>query len=57
VIAVACGMADVFGFGSQLPPIIPEFGFLQTMGVLLGEIVIGVGFLMLIPYQQISSKS
>jgi len=54
VIAVASGMADVFGFGSQLPPITPEFGFLQTIGVLVGEIVIGVGFLMLIPYQRVT---
>lgn len=51
VIAVACGMADVFGFGSEVPPGIPTFGIYQTIGVLIGEIVIGIGFIMLIPFQ------
>lgn len=50
VIAVACGMADIFGFGSQTAPAIPYFGFWQMVGVLIGEIVIGIGFLMLIPF-------
>lgn len=52
VISVACGMADVFGFGSEVAPNIPTFGMWQTIGVLVGEIVIGIGFLMLIPYQR-----
>jgi len=52
VIAVACGMADVFGFGSEVAPNIPTFGMWQTIGVLIGEVVIGIGFLMLIPYQK-----
>ena len=51
VISVACGMADVFGFGSEIAPNIPTFGIWQTIGVLVGEIVIGIGFLLLIPYQ------
>ena len=55
VIAVACGMADVFGFGSEVAPNIPTFGMWQTIGVLIGEVVIGVGFLMLIPYQKTHS--
>jgi hypothetical protein len=51
VIAVACGMADIFGFGSNNYPTIPIFGIYQQLGVLIGEIVIAVGLLMLIPYK------
>lgn len=49
VIAVAAGMADIFGFGSQHWPVVPKFGYWQAAGLLLGEIVIGIGFLLLIP--------
>jgi len=52
VIAVACGMADIFGFGSNKYPTVPVFGIFQQIGVLLGEIVIAVGLLMLIPYKR-----
>jgi hypothetical protein len=52
VIAVACGMADIFGFGSNNYPKIPIFGIYQLLGVLIGEIVIAVGLLMLIPYKK-----
>ena len=48
VIAVACGMADIFGFGSNNYPTIPVFGIYQQIGVILGEVVIAVGLLMLI---------
>ena len=51
VIAVFSGMADVFGMGSQTAPLIPFFGPIQALGVLLGEIVIAIGFLLLIPYR------
>lgn len=51
LIAVASGMADVFGFGTEKIPGVPHFGRLQTIGVLLGEAVIAVGFLLLIPYR------
>jgi len=50
VIAVAAGMADVFGFGSQEWPTVPKFGYWQSIGVMIGQAVIGVGFLLLIPY-------
>ena len=50
VIAVFSGMADVFGMGAQTLPDNPYFGPLQASGVLIGEFVIAVGFLMLIPY-------
>jgi hypothetical protein len=52
VIAVACGMADIFGFGSNNYPTIPIFGPYQQLGVMLGELVIAVGLLMLIPYKK-----
>jgi hypothetical protein len=52
VIAVACGMADIFGFGSNNYPVIPIFGIYQQIGVILGEIVIAVGLLLLVPYKE-----
>jgi hypothetical protein len=52
VIAVACGMADVFGFGSNNYPHIPIFGIYQKIGVIIGEIVIAVGLLMLVPFKK-----
>ena len=53
VIAVFCGMADVFGFGSQLRPRVPYFGPWQAAGVQVGEAVIAIGLLLLIPYKRI----
>ncbi len=50
VIAVFAGMADVFGMGSQPLPQVPYFGPWQATGVLIGQIVIAIGFLLLIPY-------
>jgi hypothetical protein len=50
VISVVSGMADVFGFGSHISPSIPYFGPWQMRGVILGEIVIAIGFLLLVPY-------
>jgi hypothetical protein len=51
VIAVFAGLADVFGMGSQPLPDVPYFGPWQAGGVLIGESIIALGFLMLIPYQ------
>ncbi len=50
VVCVFTGMADVFGMGSQAYPQVPYFGPLQASGVLAGEILIAIGFLMYIPY-------
>ena len=50
LISVFSGMADVFGFGSQPPPLVPYCGPWQAGGVEIGEIVIAAGFLLLIPY-------
>jgi len=46
VIAFISGMADVFGFGTQPFPAVPYFGPLQAAGVILGEVVIAIGFLL-----------
>lgn len=51
VIAVFTGMADVFGMGAQALPQDPYFGPWQAAGVVIGQIVIALGFLMMIPYQ------
>ncbi|HEY5731243.1 MAG TPA: hypothetical protein VIS72_14410 [Anaerolineales bacterium] len=50
VVSVFTGMADVFGMGSHLLPTTPYFGPWQSGGVLIGQVVIVVGFLMMIPY-------
>ena len=52
VIAVFSGMADVFGFGTQLRPRVPFFGPWQATGVQVGEAVIAIGFLLLIPFRR-----
>ncbi len=50
VIAVFAGMADVFGMGTQSLPDIPYFGPWQAVGVVSGQVVIAIGFLMFIPF-------
>ncbi len=50
VIAVFAGMADLFGMGSQPLPQVPYFGPVQATGVLIGQVLIAVGFLLLIPF-------
>lgn len=50
VLAVTSGMADVFGLGNHRFPQIPYFGPWQAMGVMIGEAVIAIGLLMMIPY-------
>ena len=57
VIAVFTGMADVFGLGTQPLPMVPYFGPWQSSGVLIGQIVIALGFLMTIPYHFNTKKS
>jgi hypothetical protein len=51
IVAVGSGMADVFGFGSHPIPHLAIFGIWQEIGVLIGEIVIAVGFALMIPYR------
>ena len=52
VVAVISGMADVFGFGTQVYPHLPHFGPLQAIGVQVGEGLIAIGFLLLVPYRR-----
>ena len=56
VIAVFAGMADVFGFGTQRLPRIPFFGPWQSRGVMFGEAIIAIGFLLMIPYHRRKGK-
>ncbi len=56
VVAVASGMADIFGFGNQPLPLIPYFGPWQAVGVMIGEATIVLGFILLIPYQHQQSS-
>ena len=57
VIAVVSGMADVFGFGNQPWPEVPSFGFWQSAGVLIGEGLIVLGFLLMIPPKSVDQPS
>ena len=50
VIAVFAGLADIFGMGSQSFPAVPHFGPWQASGVLIGQGVIALGFLLMIPF-------
>lgn len=49
LIALVSSMADVFGFGTQAYPALPFFGPMQAAGVMIGEIIIAVGFLLYLP--------
>ena len=49
VVSFVSGLADVFGMGSQPWPEIPDFGFWQMTGVIVGQIIIAIGFILLIP--------
>ena len=52
VITVFSGMADIFGFGTQLRPRGPLFGPWQATGVQIGEMLIAIGFLLLLPFRR-----
>ncbi len=53
VIAVFAGMADVFGLGSHPLPEVPYFGLWQARGVELGQTLIAIGFLLLLPLRRL----
>jgi len=55
VVAVFAGMADIFGVGSHALPGVPYFGTWQARGVEIGQAIIGLGFLLLIPYGHINN--
>lgn len=50
VIAVFAGMADVFGMGSHSLPAIPYFGQWQARGVEVGQLLIAIGFILMLPF-------
>jgi hypothetical protein len=56
VIVVFAGMADVFGISTQGTIKTPFFGPWQAVGVQIGEAVIALGFLLLIPYRKLKAK-
>ena len=56
VVAVASGMADIFGFGNHPFPNIPYFGPWQAVGVMIGEATIALGFILLVPYHTIGKE-
>jgi hypothetical protein len=51
LIAVASGLADLFGFTRLRAPSEVVFGFWQRAGVIIGQGVIALGFLLLIPFR------
>jgi hypothetical protein len=56
VVAVFAGMADIFGLGTEPMPLIPVFGRVQAVGVQFGEVIITIGFLLLIPFKRNSDS-
>jgi hypothetical protein len=49
VIALTSGMADVFGLGTRPLPSVPFFGYWQGTGVLIGQLVMLLGFALMSP--------
>lgn len=57
VVCVFSGMADIFGFGSHLPPnTIPYFGDWQVLGVEIGQITIALGLVLMIPFHRVRKQ-
>ncbi|MCF6277485.1 MAG: hypothetical protein L3J16_01890 [Anaerolineales bacterium] len=52
VLAGFTGMADLCGMGTQPLPEVPFFGPLQATGMEIGQAVILVGLLIMIPYKR-----
>lgn len=50
VIAIFCGLADIFGIGSHPLPGVPFFGVWQARGMEIGLGTIAMGFVMMFPY-------
>lgn len=51
VFSIFAGMADIFGMGSHSFPQAPYFGPWQATGVLIGQGIIALGFMMMIPFR------
>ncbi len=53
VFAVVSALADVFGLGTRpLAVSFTFFGFWQARGVMIGEVIMFIGFIMMIPFQK-----
>lgn len=52
VIALFAGLADIFGMGSHPLPGYPFFGPWQARGVELGQLIIGIGFILMLPIER-----
>lgn len=58
VVALASGMADLFGLGTRpLTESTTFFGYWQARGVLIGEIIILLGFLLMLPFRSSTPPS
>ncbi len=54
VIAIFSAVADFFGFGSHpYPQALPYLGKWQALGIEIGEYIIGLGFILMIPFPKI----
>ncbi len=49
LVSLVSALADVFGLGTQSWPALPFLGPSQAAGVVIGEIIIAIGFAMFIP--------
>jgi hypothetical protein len=56
VVSVFAGMADVFGMGTQTLPDVPFFGPLQARGIIIGQALIAIGFVLMIPFRRKQTK-
>ena len=50
VISLFSGMADLFGMGTQSTLGLMHFGPFQARGLLIGQVVIAIGFILMIPF-------
>lgn len=51
VIAIFAGLADLFGMGTEIGSDVMHFGLLQARGIVIGQAVIGIGFVLMIPFR------
>jgi len=51
VISVFAALADLFGMGTEIGVTLMHFGLLQARGIVVGQFVIAVGFLLMIPFR------
>ena len=51
VISIFAGLADLFGMGTEIGSDVMHFGLLQARGIVIGQAVIGIGFVLMIPFR------